>query len=106
MVYQLAVFLIRVGGESALKAGDITGVSEGSVYDYMRRVTKAVRRLRDRFLTWPVGDEVEELKAAMADCGFPGGRGSGDGSLFALWDKPLHDGFSYWTRKKFYGVRI
>lgn len=103
-VYQLSVFLIRAGGESALKTADVTGVSEGSCYDYVDRVTKAIRRLRDRFMVWPVGQDAEEVKAVMAELGFPGCKGSGDGSLFAMWDKPLVDGFSYWTRKKFYGV--
>ncbi|KAJ7572825.1 hypothetical protein C8J56DRAFT_724866, partial [Mycena floridula] len=43
--YQLATFLCRAGAESAVKAAGIISISEGSVYTYTNRVSKAFRRL-------------------------------------------------------------
>jgi hypothetical protein len=44
--HQLMVFLLRVGGRLAQESADVGSVSEGSVYQYCYRVSKALRHRR------------------------------------------------------------
>ena len=76
------------------------------MYDYCKRVSWAFRKIRDNHLTWPGVTRCEFLSNEMESDGFPGCIGIGDGSFIRLVDKPLKDGWSYWSRKKFYAVSI
>lgn len=40
--YQLATFLCRSGAETALKTAGVMSIAEGTVYEYMRRVTNSL----------------------------------------------------------------
>jgi hypothetical protein len=105
VAHQLAAYLIRMGGESAEKTSDVTAIAEGTSYLYTSRVSKALRRLKSRFIVWPDEARRAEHKEEMADEGFPGSLGEGDGSLFPLANKPFKSGESYYGRKKSYCVR-
>lgn len=102
--YQLAVFLLRFGGATALRAAEEASVAEGSVFLYCDRVVKAFRRIRPQFLSWPDQQKRQVLKQRMVEYGFPGCIGMVDGSLIPLVVKPLKDGETYFCRKKFYAV--
>lgn len=104
--FQLAAFLCRAGALGALKSAGITSVAEGTVYLYVDRVSKALRRLRPRYLKWPTRQERAMLKDEMGDWGFPGCVGIADGTLLPLREKPRENGWSFWSRKKFYAVRF
>jgi hypothetical protein len=81
-------------------------ISEGTVFLYMKRVTKAIRNCRDNYLRWPNAAEREVLKADMQELYFPGCLGSVDGTLIRLDDKPLRSPYVYFSRKKFYAVGL
>jgi hypothetical protein len=102
VAHQLAAYLIRMGDETAKKAGDVSGIAEGTSYIYTSRVGKALRRIHHNHLAWPGPTRKAEHKAEMAEDGFPGCVGEGDGSLFFLINKPLVSGESYFGRKKAY----
>ncbi|EPQ55387.1 hypothetical protein GLOTRDRAFT_93845 [Gloeophyllum trabeum ATCC 11539] len=102
--YQLATFLCRIGGESNEKAGDVTAIAEGTTYLYCERVCRALRTLKAQHLAWPGPERRQFLKECMAEYGFPGCIGIGDGTFFGLTEKPWVNGFAYWCRKKFYAV--
>lgn len=102
--YQLAAFLIRCGSTSKVKTASVMSVSEGSVYNYMYRVGRALRNIRVNHLAWPGENRREYLSEAMSAWGFPGCLGSADGSYIRLMDKPGRNGFAYYCRKKFYAV--
>lgn len=104
--HQLAAFLIRYGEDPAIKSAKISGVSEGSIYNYADRVTQALRNIRADHLSWPGKERRAFLKHEMADYGFPGCIGIVDGTLIPLRSKPPKNGEVYWCRKKFYGVSV
>ena len=103
---QLATFLCRLGGETGLKTAGFAGIAEGSVNNYMKRVTHALRRLRNTFVRWPSGENCEVVLAYFEDEDFPGCLGSGDGSYFRSGVKPLRNGFAFFCHKGFYAVRV
>ena len=86
--YQLAVFLVRYGSDPAVKTAETACMSEGSVYNYSRRVAQAFRDIRDDHLSWPGPERHAFLKTEMAEYGFPGCIGIVDGSLIQLMQKP------------------
>lgn len=102
--HQLAAFLIRMGGELAIKTSDVTGIAEGTLFIYCNRVSKAIRRLRDDHISWPSQERRINIKEAMGEGGFGGCIGICDGSLIRLHTKPVESGESYWCRKKMYAV--
>ncbi|TBU62407.1 hypothetical protein BD310DRAFT_48728 [Dichomitus squalens] len=77
---QLAVFLCRMGNESAVKTASFASVSED--------------------------DERERFSDAMSEWGFPGCLGSGDGTYIRLEKRPSQNGYAYWCRKKMYALTI
>lgn len=102
--HQLAAFLCRFGSEDALKASCVMTIAEGSIYAYCYRVCRAFRNIRDAYISWPDVDCRRAIKEETSKLGFPGCIGIADGTLFRLTNKPLIEGESYWSRKKFYGV--
>lgn len=102
--FQLAAFLCHAGSMGGIRCAGVTGISEGTVYLYIDRISKALRNRRNQFLCWPNTRRRQQLKEEMEGWGFPGCIGIADGTLFRLHDKPKHDGFSFFCRKKFYAV--
>lgn len=107
--YQLATFLIRYGtrGSDAMNAAKKMGIGLGSVWLYCRRVTRALRELGVKAISW--GDEnrhnttaaiIEEL-SGLPDC-----IGIIDGSLIRLTEIPGEWGTVYFCRKKYPAVCI
>lgn len=103
--YQLATFLARAGSETAIKTATVMAIAEGSVYQYMDRVGRAFRNIREDHLAWPGEIRRMYISERCTQKGFPGCLGSGDGSYIHLLDKPMRNGYAYWCRKKFYAVR-
>ncbi|KAG8705177.1 hypothetical protein FRC08_001788 [Ceratobasidium sp. 394] len=60
--YQLGVYLIRYGNVQNVKTATLLQMSEGSMYNYCRRVTKAFRNLRNLYVKWPTSDERRRIK--------------------------------------------
>lgn len=104
--HQLATFLVRFGNVTAMKGAGATSISEGAVYLYCRRVRKAIRRLRGRFVAWPEADARQRASSDFEDVGFPGCLGIIDGSLIPLAERPLKHGSSYYCRKGYYAVSM
>ncbi|KAI5122885.1 hypothetical protein M0805_003336 [Coniferiporia weirii] len=94
--YQLAVFLLRYGGDSASNTAEEEAISEGTVHLYCSRVVHAFRQIRSQYLSWPDSQRRLSLKTEMALHGFPGCIGVVGGSLIPLESKPSVDGELYW----------
>jgi hypothetical protein len=91
--------------ETGVKVSTTLQMSEGSVYNHCKRVVRAFRCLRGKFLHWPNEVERDKLKTHYYDKGFPGAIGAMDGTYIPLVDKLREDPMSYWCRKKFWAVR-
>src|SRR5882762_4160275 len=104
---QLAAFLTRYGkrGSGAFDIGRNLNIGEGVVYDYCRRISKAVRKLRNQFLGWPDKTRKVEVSHFIENkSGFRLCLGSGDGSLVRFTGEPLVFGDQYRCRKKSWAV--
>ena len=104
--YQLAAYLSKYGQESGVKVALTLLISEGTVYNFSRRVVRALRRLKRAFLMWPTPEGRHEIKVRAQQDGFPGAIGSVDGTYIPLEKKPVRHGISYWCRKKRYAVSL
>ena len=101
---QLAVFLCRMGGKTAITTASFASISEGAVFLYTDRVCRALRNIRNNHVYWPDNAERERFSDAMSEWGFPGCLGSGDGTYVRLEKRPSQNGYAYWCRKKMYAV--
>ena len=105
--HQLAIFLHHFGqgpDSNHISTARECGVGAGSVYLYVNRVIIALKSLGPRYIQWPTGEHLEEMKGAYHDLGFPNCIGSIDGSLIHLANTPEENPIVYYTRKGFYGV--
>lgn len=107
--WQLACFLLWFGslGSPTLCTAAVLSLGHGTVYQYCKRVTRALRKLSSRFVCWPddarrsvISDAFEEIWGA-SDC-----IGCGDGSLIRLEEVPSRGSQQYWCRKKYPAVCI
>lgn len=82
-------------------------IGDGTVILYCRRVVRALRMLRGRFVGFPTEEEqqISMLRIYKA-IGFIGCIGSLDGSLIQFDDKPMVNGEEMLGRKGFFGVRV
>ena len=101
--FQLAAFLLCYGvhGLNAFNVERALGISEGVVFDYCWRVSKAVCKLHHQFLTWPNEIHKAEISHFIENqSGFHLCLGCGDGSLLQFTEEPLVDGDQYqcWKR--------
>lgn len=71
----------------------------------IRRVVKALVSLGPNFITWPSGDNLENVKAGFNDMGFPDTIGAIDGMYIPI-PKPKEHGLSYICRKGFSCVTL
>ncbi|KAG8721138.1 hypothetical protein FRC09_008367, partial [Ceratobasidium sp. 395] len=60
--YQLAAYLVRYGYESGRKTASKIKVSEGATYKCCKRVTRALRKLRSAYVSWPTNAEKREIR--------------------------------------------
>lgn len=107
--YQLGCFLIRYGaiGSDTLGTAQKLSIGLGTVFLYCRRVTRAIRELRPRFLGWPTTEGKAVIRRHIKDLsGFPKCLGAGDGSLIRFCEIPNEDGHLFQSRKKFSGVCV
>ena len=96
--FQLAAFLLHYGvcGSNAFSVERALGISEGVVFDHCQRVSKAVRKLRHQFLTWPNETCKAEISHFIENqSGFHLCIGSVDGILLRFTEEPLVDGDQY-----------
>ncbi len=105
--YQLGTFLVRYAslGSDTLWTAQKLSIGFGSVFNYCRRVTKAIRQLRDQHVGWPTAERKLVIAAAMGAEGFHKCLGCCDGSLIRFTQQPSLIGPGFLTRKKFFGVR-
>lgn len=106
--YQLATFLMRYGtlGSDIMPVANKMGIGTGTVHNYCRRVTRALRQLGVTVVTW--GTDAQHQATAeffrehsgLEDC-----IGIVDGSLICLVDVPGMWALSCFCRKKFPCVR-
>lgn len=105
--YQLGAILVRYAlrGSDTLWTAQTLGIGFGSVFNYCRRVSRAIQELRDHFLGWPSPPHKEVIATAVcAKTGFWKCIGSMDGLLVRFVQPPSVDGYAFVTRKKFTGV--
>ena len=102
--YQLAAYLVRFGSNTSIRTAAILSLAEGTVYLYTRHVFSALHNIQTEHLFWPGPMHKDFLKKEMAEFGFPGCIGIIDGTLIWLVEKPLKDGWAYFSCKKFYAV--
>ena len=102
------LFLICFGlhGRDASWMAKVVGISEGSVYDYSRSVSRALHEIGPKVICWG-GDEARQKTAdyVLHHFGLPDCIGIVDGSLIRLKETP-HLGPVYYSRKKFPAVRF
>jgi hypothetical protein len=93
-----------LGADSLWVASQLS-IGHGTVFLYCRRVMKALRQLRPKFVSWPNDSRKEEIKVAIEEKnGFRMCLGSGDGCLIPFMEEPAQYGYMYMSRKKFHGV--
>ncbi|KAJ7581650.1 hypothetical protein C8J56DRAFT_1006004 [Mycena floridula] len=101
--YQLATFLIRYGrrGSDVFDVSAKMGFSHGSVYNYCKRISRAIRQLRTQYLGWP-SDEMKMVISTQIEqmSGFPKCIGCIDGSHIPLTQLPFMEGELFRSRKK------
>jgi hypothetical protein len=81
---QLAAFLLCYGncGSNAFSVVRNLDIGEGVVFNYCQRVSKAVHKLHNHFLTWPNETCKAEISQFIENrSGFHLCLGSGDGNL-------------------------
>jgi hypothetical protein len=96
--FQFAVSLHHFGASNQhhVTTAHENGVGAGTVYLYVDCVTRALRELRDRFIKWPSGERLREVKYGFGDVEFPGAIGAADGTLFHLVEVPPKNGIYYY----------
>ncbi|THU87950.1 hypothetical protein K435DRAFT_866748 [Dendrothele bispora CBS 962.96] len=93
--YQLAAFLFRYGtlGSDVAGTAHKLGIGYGSVINYCRQVTRAIREMKSKFVGFTSETEQQTTMFHIEEAtGFPGCIGSGDGSLIRFDEKPRTHG--------------
>ena len=109
VTYQFGVFLIRYGiiGSNAMEAAVKVSVGEGTVFNYCKRVVRAIREAGVDFVGWPDPQRKAVIKQAFREqCGLDGVIGVTDGSLLTMAEMPTVRGVEYLTQKKDPGVSV
>lgn len=107
--FQLGCFLVRYGtiGSDTLGTSQKLSIGFGTVFLYCRRVTRALRELRPKFLGWPTPHRKLVIQQDIEDrAGFYKCLGCADGSLIRFGSEPDQDGHLFMSRKKCFGVNI
>ena len=104
--FQLATYLHHHGGMNCNHLDTIweCGVSMGSYFNYIDRVTLAIHQLRSDYVQWPQDERQQKIWQEFGGKGFPGAIGVADGCMMRLAEAPQRDMIAYYTRKKCYRV--
>ena len=107
----LLVFLRRMGAEgtegNSDKIANFFGIGKGTVNVYVKRVKRAILKLKDKFVVWPDAKEKDRIKCQIKlNHGFQQCIGIIDGTLIVLNQRPHLYGDSYWCRKNCYALNI
>ena len=107
----LLVFLRKMGSEgtegNSDKIANFFGIGKGTVNLYVKRVKRAILKLKKQFIVWPDEKEKTRIKTQIKlDHGFQQCIGIIDGTLIVLHAKPHFFGDSYWCRKSCYALNI
>lgn len=104
----MATFLHHYGAENVANLSTVRecGIARGTVYNYIDRVTQAIRELRDDYVKWPTGDRLAEVKKDFGAFGFKNCIGALDGTTMQLAVAPSKHRMSYRCRHKYWAVRI
>lgn len=105
------VYLYRLGREGAdgstMSIASYFGIGNGTVLNYLARVTVAIKSLKENIITWPDDDEKEDIKRRIrVRYGFQNCIGIIDGTLIGLFQKPSVYGESYFCRKQIYAINV
>ena len=91
-------------GGSNLALRDVFGTGRGTNTNYIRRVAKALRNLRQDYAKWPDTRERKAIARQIEDlCNLPNCVGLIDGTLLPLACHPLLHGENL-SRKRFYAI--
>ncbi|XP_043285712.1 putative nuclease HARBI1 [Venturia canescens] len=102
----LAVLWLLATPDSFRSVSDRFGISKSVLHASMRRVVTALNELADRFIKWPVDNELIEVERRFLDAGpFQGVIGAIDGSHIPI-PAPKVDSIFYRTRKKEYALTL
>ena len=109
--YHLLVFLRKMGSEgtegNSDKIATFMGCGKGSVKVMVKRVRKAILKLKEKVIVWPDAEEKERMKLFIkCKHGFQKCVGIIDGTLISLHDRPHVFGDSYWTRRTCYALNV
>jgi hypothetical protein len=70
VAFELLVFLFRIGGEvtagSNIAVSQYFGIGFGSVSNYVKCTTKALKEIKEEVVYWPSDKEKEEMKCRLA----------------------------------------
>lgn len=106
---QFACFLLRYGpfGGNTMDAALRLEIGHGTVFDCCRRVSRALRELGLRVLSWGSAQRRNEISDYIHEhFGLPNCIGIVDGSLIRLTEAPNHFGDFYYCRKKYPAVSL
>jgi len=96
---QLSVYLKRIGSEGAegksKKLANFFGISQGTVRNITKRVTKAILSLKEEVIMWPKSSHREAMKKEIKILyGFQNCIGIIDGTIIILDKRPSYYGDS------------
>ncbi|XP_020299270.1 protein ANTAGONIST OF LIKE HETEROCHROMATIN PROTEIN 1-like [Pseudomyrmex gracilis] len=102
----LAVLWLLATLDSFRSVSDRFDISKSMLHDSMRRVVAALNNIADRFITWPKGDRLNEIKHRFSDIGsLPNVIGAIGGTHISI-PAPMVDSIYYRTRKKQYAITL
>ena len=101
----------RIGSEGAegnsKKLAIFFEISQGTVRNITKRVTKAILSLKEEVIMWPKSSHREAMKTEIKILyGFQNCIGIIDGTIVILDKRPSYYGDSYWCRKQCYSVNV
>lgn len=103
--YRISYIFYRLEVMEVHTMQSVSGVGEGSVRNFVTRVSFAVNQFAPEYLVWPTTRERAQISARIAvKSGFRGLCGMIDGTTFRLSYKPQRDPEDYFCRKSCYCV--
>lgn len=76
-------------GTDTLWVATMLSIGHGTVFLYCKRISKAIRRVQNRFAGWPTVERKEAISSKIEEAsGFPKCPGSADGGLIRFTEEP------------------